>query len=112
MASSSYIVETHLTFAMAGNGQCYKDNNVPNSATIVNPWYILPPHFCRLRHCTKFHSQITSDMCDCQTYVEEELATDFVYVLTTFPVMYVAAVREEPPCEYEARNTGHAVAML
>jgi len=44
--------------------------------------------------------------------MEEELATEFVYVLTTFPMMYVAAVQEELLCEYEARNPGHALALL
>ena len=44
--------------------------------------------------------------------MEEELAVEFVYTLTMFPMMYIAAVGEKLPCEYEARNTGHAVAML
>ena len=37
-------------------------------------------------------------MFDCQTDME------FVYVVTTSTETYVAAVGEELPCEYEARN--------
>ena len=37
--------------------------------------------------------------------MEEELAIEFAYVVTMFATMYIAAVREELPCEYEARNT-------
>ena len=44
--------------------------------------------------------------------MEEELATVFVHVLTTFPMTYVAAVQEELLGEYEARNPGHALALL
>ena len=53
----------------------------------------------------KFRSVIISDTCDCQTDMEEELAIEFAYVVTMFATMYIAAVREELPCEYEARNT-------
>jgi len=36
--------------------------------------------------------------------MEEELAIEFVYVVTTSTETYVATVGEELPCEYEARN--------
>jgi len=36
--------------------------------------------------------------CDRQTDMEEELAIEFT-------VMHIAAIREELPCEYEARST-------
>lgn len=44
--------------------------------------------------------------------MEEGLATEFVYVVTTFPMTYVATVQEELPCECEARNTGQAITLL
>ena len=42
-------------------------------------------------------------MCDCQTDMEC-YPLSFVYVVTMFTMVYIAAVQEELPCEYEARN--------